>query len=613
MANKSYVLTAKSQEAVISYMARCWNDFDIATKRDRYLTIDKAIQLESEIRRKSADDQRLDYYDDIEIPIITPAVDTIQGFLVDLYLVSPQIFPVVSADVGLSAEVRQFNALNLEHAQHFKWARHLALAFRSLAKYNIGGVECTWASELTTTVGTDVAPGNKNAAVLTEAVTEGNAMRALDMYNTFYDRNVEPAEVHNHGEYIGYVECIGMVQVAQRLKALQVNGNKVMNATKCFDSATTGQNYYTPPVTGDYNNKLSKGWGNNFFSPQVPESTTKKQYGRNVQTTYEWTVLYARIIPAMFGIKLPGSSNVQIWKYIRVNDVLVYAERQGNAHAYLPCTLGQIREEQLAEQNKSPAEFLIPLQNLSTKLYDARLSSLARNVGDRLAMMEESIDPASITNSDPTSPVVVRPNMNVKDVRAAVMQLPFSDTMGATYLNEINSLKITAQEITRLNRPQLGQFQKGNKTLGEFREVMNNANAELRVMGILIENSVMSVLKLIVKTNLIQFQQPGAAVGADGKPVTIDPVALRKALVNFKLADGLVAREDYVDTQLLREALAYMQQNQQANMEYDIMGMIVHMFETQGINLQQYKLTPEQVQQRAATAAPQPATPAAGT
>lgn len=597
----SFNLSKDSEKAFIDYANSCLKRFDFATRRARMTNIDKAIQLESDFRRnlKSKQNQRLDYYDDIEISVIIPQVDSVHGFLVDLYLTQQPIFDPVTSESVNTKVTEQIRAINFQHSQHFKWAQNLALAFRDAAKYNMCSVEVEWSVDETTEIVLDPTANSIENRTLKASTIQGNNIKRCDLYNTFYDTTVQPSKVHSDGEYIGTIERLTAVALSRKIRNLRASSRIVMNVKAAFSQVCSvgSENlyYYEPEITPK--TPKSRGGYNELFDG-VNGYNAKKSDQVAPTNMYEVVTLYVRIIPAVFGVKIPDADKVQIWKLTIVGwKVLVCAELVTNAHNYFNQLVCQIKEEGLKEQNKSVAELVIPIQNLTTKMYDFRVSSMRASLGGRLTYMQGSVDLKDLRNQDPTAPLAVKPNaVGENDIRRLVGNIPHTDNAGAIIGQEINNLKQHASEINRLNRPQLGQFQKGNKTLGEFREVMNNANAELRVMGILVENQLMGPIKEIIKTNIRQYQSADELMSITGTPVQIDPNLLVSALIEFKLADGLTTRDDYVDPQLLREFYAQLQADPQLAARFDKAGILVYIMENAGAKIRQF-LIPAQPQQ----------------
>lgn len=614
MSVTSHKLTESAQKKVVQFINERMSSFDIETRRFRYSCIDKAMQLERNARRKRQKDadQRVDFYDDIEVGMISPAVDTLQGFLVDLYLSQTPIFPAVSSSKDHKKQVLQFNTILENEERDFKWGRHLANYFRALAKYNAGALEVTWHEQFTEVVGTDLDNPNGNAEVTASSV-QGNKMRCWNMYNTYYDTTVPLAEVHDRGEFAATVERKTLIDLAMDFSNLEDRSLQVMNQDLAYTKfgANSSKFFEDPKVVEEFRREETSGggWKSQFNSAfEVEDKNDKRPTSES--SKYEVTTFYCRIIPSMFGINCIGKNRVQIFKFVLVGyEVLVYAEQINHAHGYMPVLFSQLREDDIGEQVKSTAELLMPLQNLSSQLYDARLASLARSVNDRMAYVAGVVDEKDVQSKNPVSRIKMRPTALYKDIRSALMPIPFSDNVGNSLLNEIGFIRQTAQETTRLNRPQLGQFQKGNKTLGEFNTVMQNSQAELRVMGVLLENQTITPLKKILKTNIFQYQPAVTLTStAQQEVVDVNPTEIREAHLEFKLADGLHNQEEFLDLQVAREFLMYVQQDPEVRQRYDMVGLLSYIMTMSGAKISQFEIQqgPNQPNQQ-----PQPMPPQA--
>lgn len=606
------ILPKDIQDKVVAYMNDCRQRFDFGSRRYQYERIDKAIQLESDTRRKLKGnrDQRLDYYDDTEVALVTPAVDTVKGFLVDLFLSSHHIFeavPLSQGDVSISAQV---DAINERDSKDYAWARHFTLAFGDLAKYNKTAIEVDWDTELVQSLASSTA-GAKSAKVVSEVPRSGNRIRRLDIYNQYHDQLVEVSEVHRYGEFSGYDEKISMVELVRRIRNMKAQAKAVMNHVSCFSApaSVSGNDYYRPtivPNTPQPENGAGS-WSGDWTSYFSSDSKLFKDADGNVRPTneYIWSCVYARIIPSMFGITgVPNPDNVHIYRMCKVGDTLVSMERMNNIHNYFNIVTAQVKEEGIGEQVKSDASLVIPLQNLATKLYDARLTGLARHTGNKFAYIQGVVDPASL--SHPSQPIAVKPNMLIKDPLQAIKQFPFEDRMGGNFHQEISQVRGQAQEITRLNRAQMGQFQKGNKTASEFNETMNNADSELRTFGLMFENVVMEPIKTMVKANISQYQEPEEITSLMGETVEVNPLLLSTKVINFKLADGLTRKEAIANVEALNTAYNNLLMNPEMAAQFDMAGMYVYMVEVMGAKISQFRLPPPQTPAAGPAGAPAP-------
>ena len=603
--NTAYKLTPNSQQLIKDFIKARYLAFGIENLRARYEKIDQALQLENAERRAKLQD----FYSDTEIAIASEPVNTATSFLNGIYLGKPEVFETVTKNAALQGAATQIQALNQENAKATGWEREFPLFFRDCVKYNFGAIECWWEAEQTQVIGTN--PEGAGAAAAIEAVLrEGNRISRRDPYNTFYDTTVPINQVHAYGEFSGYNDRITMIELARRVEKLQVTGesqadNPIMNQRDIFSKNpnTTSNQFFTPTIRPEVQADKSSGNAMASFFGLGNLNTSKSAQRQLESNAYEYTVMYCRIIPSMFNIQVPGGDKPQVWKFIMLNwDTLIFAEKQTNVHNFFGLITTQVLEEGLQDQNKSIAELLIPIQNLSTKLYDARLQGIRRNISDRGIYMQGVIDKQHIDNDSPTAKVPMRPNMFVKDVRAAYQQIPYNDNLGPTILQELAFLERTADKTSQTNAPQRGQFQKGNKTLGEFNEVMANADANMRSMALLLEATCMSPMKTIIMTNILQYMPPTElTTDENGESIQLDPVTLRKAKLNFKLADGLRSKDLLLGTDGLNNFMNMVLQVPLLQQQYNLAGMIEYTFGLEGADLAQFKLPP------APAAAPAPA------
>ncbi len=608
--NTSYKLTPNSQKLLVDFVRARYLSFGMQTARSRFEKIDQAVQLENAERRAIVKD----YYSDTEISLVSEPVNTATSFLTGIYLQKPEVFEVVTKKKELQSAALQLQAINQENAKATGWERQIPLFFRDCTKYNFGAIEVTWHAEQSQVIGTNPI-GAGAAASIDTVLREGNKITRRDPYNTFYDTSVPINEVHIRGEFAGYIERISMIDLAIRVKAMQVTGdnqgdNPVMNLESIFGQSLNGitNEYFEPNIRPEV--QASKEGGNSLSGFFGLGNTGKLPNGDKslALNRYECVTLYVRIIPSMFNMEnIPGKADPQIWKLVILNwDTLIYAEKQTNAHNFFGLILNQVLEEGLQDQNKSIAEMLIPIQNLSTKIHDARMCGLKRNISDRAVYMQGAIDKGHVDNDDPTAKIPMRPSFMVKSARDAYFPIPYNDNLGTTVGAELGYLERLADKTSGTNAPQRGQFQKGNKTLGEFSEIMANADANMRAMALLLEASCMSPMKTIIMTNILQYSPPQEfTTSQEGETVQLDPVTLRKAKLEFKMADGLRTKESLLGVDGLNAFMNLLLQMPELNQKYDVAEVIPYVFSIEGINLKQFERSPEEAAARAQAETPQ--------
>ena len=614
MANRSSIsLSAESQEMVISYLHSRWGDFQIESMRTRLEKIDKALQLESDKRNK----QRDDYYSDTEIPTARAPISKLSNFLIDTF-VGARVFEAVSEDPASADAVRQHNAVIEENAKSSNWVRNFVLYFRDIGKYPFAAISCNWEREEVMSIMSDSTneKSNSSGAAIKTIGRQGNVIKRKDPYNTFYDTSVPLNEVHSSGEFSGEISRISQIALFRLIKNLKIGGNSIMNESSIWGKAgISPQHYYRPSILPEHDKESHiKGWGNGFFnaSPGMSKAQKKKLNALGKGARYELVELNVRLIPEMLNINVPAADSVQIWKFYILNwDTVIYAERQSNAHSNLPDVYTQVTEEGLGEQSKSFAELVIPVQNVSTNIFDAHLAGMKRSVDDRALYDSGRISFAEANHSDPSHKIAVRPNMLKSGLSDAYYPIPYRDDASGSRFNTLGYLDNMGERIVGINGPQQGEFQKGNQTLGEFSEVMNNADDDLRTIAKLVETVAFVPLKTMLKTNMLQYQEAvNIQSPSTGQQVAVNPAEIRRASMTFKLADGLVDKTELLDLPTANNLLQLVLQVPALQQQYNLPALIDHVMSSVGFDTKKFNNGGTGgPQSGASTAPPQPPQP----
>ena len=109
------------------------------------------------------------------------------------------------------------------------------------------------------------------------------------------------------------------------------------------------------------------------------------------------------------------------------NEVLILAERQTNAHNFLPILVGQPLEDGLGYQTKSFAQNISPYQDIGSSLVNASMYARRRAVFDRMAYDPSRVNAADINKADPVARIAMRPAAYGKNPADAFFQFPFRD------------------------------------------------------------------------------------------------------------------------------------------------------------------------------------------
>jgi hypothetical protein len=528
-----------------------------------------------------------------------PMVEAAVTYQSSVFLTGHPIFGVVSNPQNMDAAL-QMETIIEEQSVRGGWVRELMLFFRDGFKYNLAALEVNWERYVTAALETDLTFSTTQARPK-EVIYEGNCLKRKDPYNLIFDTRVSPAEIYWKGEFAGYTEVFSRIQLKSFIASLP--DKMVDNIVPAFESGLgfTGLStfaadggYYIPQINPDALLDRDPRTTTNWMAwAGIAASDNKIRY----KDMYEVTTLYSKILPSDFGMKVPAPNTPQVWKFIFVNhNILIYAERQTNAHGYLPMLFSQPLEDGLDYQTKSLAQNVQPIQEITSAMWNSVIAARRRAISDRGIYDPSRIAEHHINNENPSAKIPVRPAAYGKPVNEAYFPIPFRDEQSSIFMQESQGLMQFANLITGQNQARQGQFVKGNKTLHEFQTVMSNANGRDQMTSMLLEAQVFTPLKEILKINILQYQGGVSLFNRDiQKEVTIDPIALRKSVLDFKISDGLTPSDKLVNSDTLQVAMQVIGSSPQIAAGYNLSPMFSYFMKTQGARIQEFEKSPEQM------------------
>lgn len=601
-------LSKKSQSAFIEYY-RSVQSLQNVTRTDfrsRLEQVDRSYMRELDNTEENLRAQRANQsgdpnrFQNMTVPVVMPQVETAVTYQASVYLTGHPLFGVVSSPAFID-EALQMETVLEDNSIRGGWARELMMFFRDGFKYNFAPLEVDWTNEVTYAVETDLDK-SLSQGTPKQVIWTGNRVRRLDPYNTFVDTRVAPAEVYKKGEFAGFTEFMTRIELKAFISRLP--DKIIANITPAFESGIAGgvgsfdssaQNYYVPQINPKVSENDYIGGSTNWlrWAGLSKIRNTKIEY----QDSYEVTTLYGKVLPSEFDLRVPNNNTPQIYKLIIVNHQwIIYAEQQTNAHAYLPILIGQPLEDGLNYQTKSLANNGMPFQALTTAYMDSIIASRRRAISDRVLYDPSRITSAAINSANPSAKIPVRPAAYGKNLAESVYAFPYREDQAASSMQQIQALLGLSNQLSGQNQASQGQFVKGNKTLQEFESVMANANGRDQMVSILLESQVFVPMKQILKLNILQFQGGTTIYNRDRKvAVEIDPVALRKAVLDFKISDGLIPSSKLLNSDSFAIAMQVFGSSPQIASEYNVGQLFSYIMKTQGAEISDFEKSAEQV------------------
>lgn len=540
-------------------------------------------------------------------PIVISQVDSLVAYLADVFLSGAPLFPVVSTPARRKW-AEQLETLLDDHADLGGYVRQLLLHFRDTVKYNFGAIEADWdCISQFSSANSYLAEQGKGGQELYRDEKYFTRLTRLDPYNTIWDDSVAPADVATQGDYAGHIELLSKTKLKRLINKLSKD-REAYNATEAMntklENVAEATNYRLHPQVSEYVTSSRPTDSVDWIS--YIAGTAKTSFRRGGTENYEKITLYVRILPSEFGVVSPSPNTHQIWKLIVINgSVLLSAKRIISAYDQLPIYFSQPQEDGLRYQTKSLAEGQIPIQEAATTLFNIRFAAARRAVSDRALYDSTMLSPNDVNSPAAAPKLPVRiPAIGNKTLADAYHSIPFDMRGTETTLQDAAQIVQFGKELSGLNNARQGQFQKGNKSVQEWNDVMGSSDNRLRLTALLIEHQIMVPIKAQMKLNIFQYGQDTIVVSQkSGEALTIKMDELRREVLAFRVADGYSPKSKLASVEMLTQGMNMLMNSPILQQAYGKMlpAMFAHLMQLGGVKgLEEY--SPELV----SNTAPQP-------
>lgn len=568
--------------AIIDYISRIHTAGDIvATQRSEFEAIDREYYRKNNNGVENAANETANALGDksklrdITIPVVGPQTDSLHSYLCQVFLSGYPIFKPV-APPQFAAQLKPISAIVEDNSTRAGWGRNLAMAMKDGLKYNFMAVEVNWERKTSYSFMSDPTAQNLSNSKSKQQIWAGNVIKRLDPYNTFRDKRVPLALVHEKGEFAGYTEIYSFIALKQLIADLE----NCINVKEAIESNGPGGEgkfqYFVPTVTNKTITDPSK--EENWVTWMGGKDEDAKG-GSNALGGYHVTKVYCKILPKAFKMSVPASKSPQIWRFILVNgQILLHAERLTNQHNYLPIIFGQPNEDGLDSQTPSFAENIVDMQDIATKLWNIKVASARRAVMDRMLYDPTKVMPKDINSSNPNAKIPVRPGSYGENLGNVVFPFPYRDDGAATLVSDAFQVVEFARSISGQSRAAEGQFTKGNRTLAEYTDTAGRGDGRNQVIAMFLEAQFYYPIKEIIKANTLQYQAEGEVYAPISQEVVeVNPIELRKAYFSFKMSDGLIPASKMVSMDFLQVLLQVIGSSPEMQQEFDIVALIGYM------------------------------------
>jgi len=198
------------------------------------------------------------------------------------------------------------------------------------------------------------------------------------------------------------------------------------------------------------------------------------------------------------------------------------------------------------------------------------------------------------------------------NLKEAYHQIPFDSHGMDNALQAGMQMVGFGKEMSGLNAPQQGQFQRGNKSVKEWVDTMGGSEGRLRLPALSLEYQVFYPLRELLKLNILQYGDDAILVSQrTGKEVRVDIAELRRTVLSFRLADGYSPKSKLASTDAIAQGIQMLSQSPILQQAYgtSLPAMFAHLMQLMGVRgLEEYSPLPQPVSQPVS----QPAIPPIG-
>lgn len=559
-----------------------------ASRVNRFAIIDRAIagflvlDREDEKRRKENEEGKAPKPTKTRLHILQAQLDESVTFLLNVFAPEEGMFSAV-ADKETQSTAQGVSLLMEKHGKHSHYYQSYHRFFQNALRYNIGILITYWDEEVGSTIKNDASRGaqvKKNQTVWT-----GNKMESVDPYNFMCDPNVEPTKLAAEGEWFSKVDEITKFR-ARKMEQLGQLYN--VDAVITDQIPTTSWYMGKPNIRGTDGDAHGTDWMSVLSAGRT--SGTTKQTNLEILDWYGW------LDGADFGLStVPG---MQIYRVTLLQGhTIANTVELTNAHGQLPIGVTMPIDDELVEQQKSYGEMLAPLNDYASFLINTAMDGTRRSLYGLLFYNPDMVNLDRATGDVVSGRIPVKNLPEKGRIQDNVMMINDSPQTGSAVpeiaqIKEIMQIVLPTEmlrQVTDLDRA----------TMYQAAATVQAANRRQQKMARLIDDQAMSNVRFQMYYNILQFQESITIMADNGEKVEIDPGQLRDSDIEFSIADGLKGMDRLMFSQLMSDLINKLLQSPQAAEQIDLVALLNYWTSLFGENmdLNQFKMTPERIQE----------------
>lgn len=454
------------------------------------------------------------------------------------------------------------------HAIYAQYYVQLARALWSILKYNFGGLRTDWEEELGSSMSWDA---NGNMITTQKVVWNGNCVKWLDPYNSFWDSTTAPEEVFKSGEYAGHVEIMNQFQIAR----LAENG-EIFNIKSGLTERDAEMKFYRSPPNEVLINKAYAGLNDN--GPINWVSALGGAYDYDKDCIHEVVKMQIRLRPKQFGLleEKAAEDKFEVWEFWVLNGKrVIKAKRKVNAHGHISHYYGLVNDDGLGVDQKSVADFIDPLQSFMSHLMNAHVLATRKQLKGLTIYDPSIVDLSEIPEGEVSANVPAKQTGYGKDLTKAIWQdKNDANTQSAVrdiealmgMMNTFFPMQAAPSQIAGIDRAVSNQVA----------AVQHGSNRRSHKMASMIDSTMLIPMRHGLFYNILQFYTGADAQKSDyrGREMNIDVQALRNTDTPMIIGMGLKSIDRMMIAGEMQKLIFSLIQNPNSAARIDVLRMM---------------------------------------
>lgn len=491
---------------------------------------------------------------DVNLQMVMTQLDEAVTYLLSVLVPDEGMYGAIAAADKQDVANGFSNLLNYQ-GLNFKHYKNYARGFLSQLKYNLGGWDCEWKTVHGNriTSNSDGSVGVKN-----EVVLQGNAIKALDMYNFIWDVSVaDVVDVPSEGEFFATVHMYNSFKLQK-----MASEKEIFSIDRFIDQQKETMFYREKPIVHD----ISVNTGGTNWVSMLSGGDSK-----SLMPGFEMIHCPIWINPKEFG--LSKEDEMQIWRITIVNSkYIVAATHLTNAHGMLPLALAMPMEDDLGLQTRGFGEILTPLQRFISGQFNIKQRADKKSLHG-LVIYDSNVIPLLDGADLEGGKVPAKPVGQDKDLRRSIIS--FNDAPNTTgIIRDIEGANSLMQKM--LPTDMAGQVASLERaTQYQAAATVQGSNRRNHKIAKVVYDQSLTGLRFMMMYNVFQFQEEMEILDNDtGELLKVNPSEFRDTKIEFAISDGLKGIDRLHVSESLKEVINMMLQSQVASDQADIMAII---------------------------------------